>query len=81
MLESYAKLTGTPLPLRIVEEDVQGKIDPKKTKTIGSYFHVPLVVNNKPIGIITMALAKPLVLQEEQMTFVYKMVNQAINAL
>lgn len=81
MLESYAKLTDTSLPLTIAEEDAQGNIDPKKTKALGSYFHVPLVVNNKPIGIITMALAKPLVFQEEQMTFVYKMVNHAINAL
>lgn len=81
MLESYAKLTTASLPLKISEEDVQGKIDPKKTKTLNSYFHVPLVVNNKPIGIITMALAKPLIFQEEQMTFVYNMVNQAINAL
>ncbi len=81
MVESYAKLTATSLPLSILEEDIQGTIDPKKTKHLGSYFHVPLVVNNKPIGIITMALAKPLAFQEEQMTFVYKMVNQAINAL
>lgn len=81
MVESYAKLTTTSLPLSILEEDIQGTIDPKKTKRLGSYFNVPLVVNNKPIGIITMALAKPLVFQEEQMTFVYKMVNQAINAL
>ena len=81
MLASYTKLTGTSLPLTISEEDVQGTIDPKKTKRLGSYFHVPLVVNNVPIGIITMALAKPFVFQESQMTFVYKMINQAVNAL
>ncbi len=81
MLASYTKLTGTSLPLTISEEDVQGTIDPKKTKRLGSYFHVPLVVKNVPIGIITMALAEPFVFQESQMTFVYKMINQAVNAL
>lgn len=81
MLQSFAKLTGVSLPLIIAKEEIQGTIDSKKTKKLGSYFHVPLVVNNLPIGIITMAIAKPFVFQESQMTFVYKMVNQAVNAL
>lgn len=80
MLASFAKLTDDA-PLPRIEERIDGHITPSARKGLGSFFHVPLVVNSTPIGIITLAVAKPMTFQEEQMTFAYKMVNQAINAL
>lgn len=46
-----------------------------------SYFNIPLVVHNKLVGLITVSSQKKHMYQEEDMTILYRIVNQAERAI
>lgn len=46
-----------------------------------SFFHIPLIVSNNVVGIITISSTKPDLYKEDQMTILYQITNQASNAL
>ena len=46
-----------------------------------SYFNIPLVVNNRVRGLINISSIQRNLFQEEDMSFLYKIVNQAVQAI
>lgn len=46
-----------------------------------SFFHIPLVVNNRIVGLINLSSVKPNLYKEDEMTILYQITAQASNAL
>ncbi len=46
-----------------------------------SFFHIPLVVNGKVMGLINVSSTKPSLYKEDEMTILYQITNQASQAL
>lgn len=48
---------------------------------LASFFHIPLVISNKVVGLINVSSTKPNLYQENEMTILYQITEQASNAL
>lgn len=48
---------------------------------LASFFHIPLVISNKVVGLINVSSTKPSLYKENEMTILYQITEQASNAL
>lgn len=81
-LDSLAALAGAPARNLPLEELSTGSItDQTNTQTIASFFNIPLIIDERVYGVLTVASTRPSLYQEEDMTILYKIVNQASTAL
>ncbi|MDP2873767.1 MAG: ATP-binding protein [bacterium] len=81
-LDSLTALTEAPTRNLPLEELTTGNItDPARPTTIASFFNIPLIVDDRVHGVLTVASTSPSLYQEEDMTLLYKIVNQASTAL
>ncbi|MEK7450856.1 MAG: ATP-binding protein [Patescibacteria group bacterium] len=48
---------------------------------LASFFHIPLVISNKVVGLINVSSTKPDLYKENEMTILYQITEQASNAL
>lgn len=82
MLNSLSALLNNDFNKSRVEEILSGAIivdeldDP-----VRSFFNIPLVINNKVVGVLTIAHSKTGLYKEEEMTILYKIVKQASQAV
>ncbi|RJQ36515.1 PAS domain-containing protein [Candidatus Microgenomates bacterium] len=81
MLASFKELLEEPLPVKIEESFSGAIINDGNTKTLASFFHIPLNLNNKVMGLISIASTKPGLYKEDEMTILYQLINQASQAL
>ncbi|MGH7246343.1 MAG: ATP-binding protein [Candidatus Levyibacteriota bacterium] len=81
MLASLATLLGTPLPKQIEELKSGVAADDNNSKMLASFFHIPLVVRGKVVGLINVSSTMPGLYKEQDMTILYQMTNLASNAL
>lgn len=51
------------------------------TLALASFFHIPLVISSKVVGLINVSSTKPNLYQENEMTILYQITEQASNAL
>lgn len=51
------------------------------TLPLASFFHIPLVISNKVVGLINVSSTKPDLYKENEMTILYQITEQASNAL
>ncbi len=66
----------------IIKETVSGVVvDSQNHKELASYFHIPLMVNERVVGLITIASTKQNIYKEEDMLTLYRIANQAALAL
>src|SRR3989344_1493842 len=80
-LNSLTALFDKPLP-KEVDESISGVVlDDTNNKSLSSFFHIPLVVNNVIVGLINVSSTKPGLYKEDEMTILYRITNQASNAL
>ena len=80
-LNSLTALVETPLP-KEVDESISGVVlDDTNNQSLSSFFHIPLVVNNVIVGLINVSSTKPGLYKEDEMTILYRITNQASNAL
>src|SRR4030042_2704329 len=56
-------------------------VDEDNTQTIGSYFNVPIVINDKLAGLINVTSSIPNCYQMSETTILYRIVNQASTAV
>ncbi|MBI2034412.1 MAG: GAF domain-containing protein [Candidatus Levybacteria bacterium] len=81
LIASLEILADEPLSKNI-EENIAGiMIDESNTLTLGSFFNIPLNVNNKIVGIINISSTRKNLYKENEMTILYQITNQASNAL
>ncbi|HSD98333.1 MAG TPA: ATP-binding protein [Patescibacteria group bacterium] len=81
MLASMSSLLNTPLPTRFEEVKTGLVIDDTNTNPLASFFHIPLIVNGKVAGLISICSTKPGLYKEEDMTIMYQLTATASNAL
>ncbi len=82
MLGALTALLGRDLSEVQVEETLTGAImlDAVET-TAQSYFNIPLVIGGELVGILTIAHTKAGLYKEQEMEILYKIVNQASQAV
>ncbi|MDP3741406.1 MAG: ATP-binding protein [bacterium] len=83
MLKAFNVLFAKDYVQEDIEESIAGVItDPTNEYKIQSYFNVPIVINNKPAGILTVASSKSgLYKTNEEVEILYTIVNQASEAV
>lgn len=65
-----------------LEEVLIGQpLDDTNVSRLSSFFHIPLVVNGKVVGLINLSSTKPNLYKEDEMTILYQITAQASNAL
>ena len=65
-----------------IEEVLIGvPLDDTSPSLPSSFFHIPLVVNNRVVGLINLSSTKPNLYKEEEMTILYQITEQASKAL
>lgn len=81
MLASLSAILGKP-PALPVNESISGvMLDDKNTLPPASFFHIPLIVNDKVVGLINISSQKPGLYKESAMTVLYQIAHQAASAL
>lgn len=81
VLASLAALSDHPLPQTI--EEVNSGLVPDDTNTLplGSFFNIPLIINNEVVGLINISSTTPGLYKETQMTILYQITNLASSAI
>ncbi len=80
MIASLNALLGN-LPSKIDERLHGVPLDDTNPFPLASFFHIPLIVNNKVVGLINVSSVKLNLYKENEMTILYQIVSQASNAL
>lgn len=82
MLASLEVLEGKKIHDLFLSEQLTGTIiDDKNEKLIGSFFHIPIVINEKLTGLLNIASTSPGLYKEDEMRILYKIVAQASAAV
>lgn len=81
MLESLNALHEEPLSLKLNESLAGVVLDDLNKNTPASFFNIPLVINNRVVGLINISSQKPGLYKEEEMTILYRITNQASQAV
>ncbi|MGH9858197.1 MAG: histidine kinase dimerization/phospho-acceptor domain-containing protein, partial [Acidobacteriota bacterium] len=81
MMQSYAALENTSIS-DTLENNVSGvALDDLNHSRPESLFHIPLIVNNRVVSLLSVASTKPHLYTEAEMTTLYKIAGQASEAL
>ena len=82
MMNSLSALLGKELYNEQIEERITGAfIIDEPEEPVRSFFNIPLVIDGRPVGLLTVAHTKAGLYKEEEMTILYKIVNQASYAV
>lgn len=80
MLASLATLLGS-VPTKVDEIFYGEPLDDTNKSSLASFFHIPLFINGKAVGIINISSTSQNLYKEDEMTLLYQIVNQVSNAL
>ncbi len=82
MLGSLSALLDHEFDQRNVEEILSGAIIIEElNEPVRSFFNIPLVIDEKVVGVLTVADTKEGLYKEEEMTILYKIIQQASKAV
>lgn len=82
MVSALSALSGHDVNNIPIEESVTGAIMLEAiNEPVQSYFNIPLVINEQLVGVLTVAHTKTGLYKEKEMEILYKIVNQASQAL
>lgn len=84
MIASLQALLDRNLGKIPVDETVTGMIasgTPHDAGEVRSFFNIPLVIGGNAVGVLTVAHTRPGLYRDEEMTILYKIVNQASQAV
>lgn len=83
MLKSLSALFGKKYTENDVDETITGVVtDPTAQSKVESFFNIPIVINNRPAGIFTVASGKPdLYKTSAEVEILYTIMNQASEAV
>ncbi|MBI3634116.1 MAG: PAS domain-containing protein [Candidatus Yonathbacteria bacterium] len=82
MIASLSALTGHDVSYNQIEETITGALTTEDAlATVQSYFNIPLVIGTELVGVLTIADTKAGLYKEKEMEILYKIVNQASQAV
>ncbi len=82
MVAAWSALSGQEVQLKDIDESISGTITDEMNKAgIKSFFNIPVVINNRPVGILNVSSTKPGLYKEEEMMLLYTIMNQASTAV
>jgi signal transduction histidine kinase len=82
MLAALEALEGSKIRELSLSEQLTGTIiDDTNEKLIGSFFNIPIVIDEKLTGLLNISSTGPGLYQEDEMTILYKIVAQASTAV
>lgn len=82
MIMALAALIGKEIRAEQIDESISGTItDESNRSDIKSFFNIPVVINNQPVGILNIASTKGGLYKEEEMTILFTIMNQASSAV
>lgn len=82
LLQSFEALVGIQIKKDELDESVSGTITDESIKEgPQSFFNIPVVINNRAVGILNISSLKPGLYKEEEMTILYTIMNQASTAV
>ncbi len=82
LIGSLGELVGRKIKSEEIDESISGTItDDSNHASIKSFFNIPVVINNQPVGMLNVASTEEGLYKEEEMTILYKIMNQASTAV
>ncbi|OGE75338.1 MAG: hypothetical protein A3C85_02290 [Candidatus Doudnabacteria bacterium RIFCSPHIGHO2_02_FULL_48_21] len=83
MLKSFSTLFGKKYSDSDIDETITGVVtDPTNIGKVESFFNIPIVINNRPAGIFTVASTQPgLYRTSQEVEILYTIMNQASEAI
>src|SRR3989338_2474576 len=83
MLKSFSTLFGKKYSDSDIDETITGVVtDPTNIGKVESFFNIPIVINNRPAGIFTVASTQPgLYRTSQEVEILYTLMNQASEAI
>jgi PAS domain S-box-containing protein len=82
MVEALAALTNNKIKPDEIDESISGTITDESNKYgIKSFFNIPVVINDKAMGILNVASVKVGLYKEDEMSILYTIMNQASTAV
>ena len=71
-----------PNPSKNLEEELSGiSLNESAKLPLASFFHIPLIINDKVVGLINVSSTTPNLYKEDSVTTLYQITNNAANAL
>ncbi|MBI4050158.1 MAG: PAS domain S-box protein [Candidatus Doudnabacteria bacterium] len=83
MLRSFSALLSRQYTEKDVDESVTGVVtDPASATSVKSFFNVPVIINNRPAGILTVASSRAgLYKTSDEVEILYTIMNQAADSV
>lgn len=82
MLSALSALLGKDMSAVVIEESVTGAITLEDiNEPVQSFFNIPLVIGEQLVGVLTVSHTKAGLYREKEMEILYKIVNQASQAM
>ncbi|MBI3952427.1 MAG: GAF domain-containing protein [Candidatus Doudnabacteria bacterium] len=82
LVTALSALINREIKTESVDESISGTItDESNRGRIKSFFNIPIVINNQPVGILNVASTKEGLYKEEEMTILYTIMAQASSAV
>lgn len=81
VLASLSALSDKPLPVTVQDITSGIVLDDTNTLPVGSFFNIPLIIDNEIVGIINISSTQPGLYKENQMTILYQITTLASGAI
>src|SRR3990167_935882 len=82
MVAALSALAGHEMKLDEIDESISGTITDETNKNSAkSFFNIPVVINDQPVGLLNISSTKDGLYKEEEMTILYTIMNQASTAV
>jgi PAS domain S-box-containing protein len=82
MIASLSAMTNKDIKIKDIDESISGTItDENNKRQIKSFFNIPVVINDKPLGLLNVSSTKEGLYREEEMMILYTIMNQASTAV
>ncbi len=82
MIAGFGALVSKEIKAEQIDESISGTITDESNKnTVKSFFNIPVVINNQPVGLLNISSVKEGLYKEDEITILYTIMNQASTAV